>query len=487
MKKMKKKKIKKIAYSIRPIALLLTLTLLLGSLTIHMPKAAAEKIQNAISEQTPSAIPEASVSANESGLSLSASYGKTPLVFEENQGQTDAQVKYVTRGNGYALYLTQSEAVFTLQTTAPEKRSPAAAKHQALSENKAQSAKTKDRQSDVLRMQFVGAASNAKLAGVDKQAGTTNFYAGKTAKNWKTEIPSFAGVKYTNIYDGVDLVFYGKERQLEYDFVVAPNADAQTIRLAFDGADKLSLDDAGNLIVKTAHAEIKEAAPFIYQEIAGQKQTIAGRFVLRGTCEVGFEVGEYDHSKPLVIDPALTYLTYMGGTAIDEANDVKVDTSGNAYLVGSTNSLDFPTPGSRTADNLAAVYVAKVDPTGSRFLYLTFLDGSDDDTSKALALSAQNEVFVGGDTGSSDFPVTSGAFDTNYRSGLDGFVAKLNAATPSSPSCVLRAKQRESLRPPYSAATDSTVFLTSPSAARTSSPSETLDQTICQRFRRILF
>lgn len=187
---MKKEKMKRIDYSLRPIALLLTLTLLLGSLTLHMPKAAAKNIQNSTSEQTPSAISGDSISANESGLSLSASYGKTPLVFEENQGQTDARVKFAARASGYALYLTQSEAVFTMQTSAPEKRSPAASKLQALSEDKVHSAKTKDQQSDVLRMQFVGAATDAKLAGVDRQTGTTNSYKGNFARPIKSMKPS---------------------------------------------------------------------------------------------------------------------------------------------------------------------------------------------------------------------------------------------------------------------------------------------------------
>ena len=405
------------ADSIRPLAMLLTLTLLLGSLTIQLPKAAAENIQSAFSEKTPSAFSDAPLSANESELDVS--YDKTPLVFEENRGQADARVKFAARAGSYTLYLTPSEVVFTLQA--------AASKTQVSFKHKAQRTKFKDQQSDVLRMQFVGAASNAGITGVDKQVGTTNFYRGKNAKNWKTRIPNFAGVKYKSIYEGVDLVFYGKERALEYDFTVAPNADAGQIRLAFDGADKLSLDGAGNLLVKTAHAEITQAAPFMYQEVGGQKQKVAGRFILRGEREVGFEIGEYDRSRPLVIDPALTYLTYMGGTAFDEASDVKVDANGNAYVVGSTNSLDFPTPGSRTADDKAAVYVAKIDPTGSRFLYITFLDGSEDDTSIALALSAQNEVYIGGDTESHDFPVTSGAFDTDYRFNVDAFVAKLNA------------------------------------------------------------
>ena len=340
-------------------------------------------------------------------------YGKMPLLFEENKGQTDKQAKFVARGSGYTLYLAETEAVFSLKVESQESN--------VESENPKTRHKTT--KSDELKMNFVGANANPKVSGALEAVTKTTYYIGKQRFE---NLSNYRKVNYQNLYNGIDAVFYGNaNNQLEYDFVVSPNADANQIGLNFDGAENVSIDEAGNLVVKTENTELVQQKPFAYQEIDGERIEVASRYVVSENT-VKFELGEYDKTKMLVIDPALNYLTYIGGTAFDSSFEVAADAQGNAYISGTTASLDFHGQ-TRSSNDANGVFVAKINPQGSDFVYITILEGNGNDDGRGIAIDANNNAYVTG-VASHFFPTTSGAYDTTHGvvNNDDAFVAKLN-------------------------------------------------------------
>jgi hypothetical protein len=340
------------------------------------------------------------------------------LSFEANQGQTASAVQFFSRGSGYALFLTPQEAVLSLsKPVTPTARGAAVQPAQ---------------QTDVLRMQLVGANPSPQVAGVDQLPGTTNYFLGNNPAQWRTNVPTYGKVAYQDVYPGIDLVYYGNQQQLEYDFVVQPGASPDVIRLSVQGAQNMSLDAQGNLVLQTANGDVVEQAPVVYQEGAGGRQAVAGRYVLVGQDGVGFQVGGYDGSRPLVIDPLLSYSTYLGGGDQDYGYGIAVDPSGNAYATGNTYSSNFPT----TPEALQTTYggyddafVAKLNATGTALLYSTYLGGSGADAGSAIAVDTSGNAYVTGLTWSYNLPTTPGAFQTTLEgSGYnDAFVAKLNA------------------------------------------------------------
>ncbi|MBC8002384.1 MAG: SBBP repeat-containing protein, partial [Opitutaceae bacterium] len=342
---------------------------------------------------------------------LQQDFGKPSLSFEANQGQTDRAVKFTSRGRGYSFFLTANEAVMQLRE--PDQANP---------KSKIQSLK-----SAVVRMQFNGANASPQISGIDPLPGKSNFFIGNDRRNWHADVPNFAKVNYTEIYPGVDLVFYGNQRQLEYDFVVAPGADAGSIGLSFAGAEQVLLDEQGNLVIRTTAGEIVQHAPVIYQETDSSTQTgtqtsrqnIPGGYVLTGQNQVAFQIGDYDHGKPLVIDPVLSFASYLGGSGIDKANGVAVDGAGNVYLTGITESTNFPATGdfsSGRADH-HAVFITKLNPTGSAVLYSTLIDGKSSETGLAIAVDETGSAYATGSTGSRDFPLQS-PFQDRYNPGI---------------------------------------------------------------------
>jgi hypothetical protein len=387
-------------------------------------------------------------------LQLGSAFGKLPLSFEANQGQTDPSVKFISRGSGYSLFLTPTEAVLTLRSSSQEskvKGQKAEAEGAGLLSRpgavdeflKRSAADLQDKsalQEAVLRTKLVGANSTPKISAVDELPGKSNYFIGNDPKKWRTNVPTYAKVKYQRVYPGVDVVYHGTQGQLEYDFVVAPGADPGVIRLSFKGADRLELDAQGDLVLHTAAGEVREHKPVVYQEIVGVRQAIAGSYVLRSEAEVGFAVAQYDASQPLVIDPALVYSTYLGGSGFDEGFRIAVDSGGNAYVTGSTSSTNFPTAGGpyqAASGGGTDAFVAKLNPTGTALVYSTYLGGSGIDEGLGIALdpgcgpapAALCNAYVTGETGSTNFPTTSGAFQPAFGGGFsDAFVAKLNAA-----------------------------------------------------------
>ncbi len=284
--------------------------------------------------------------------------------------------------------------------------------------------------STVLRMRVVGANPVAKAKGEEELPGKANYFIGNDPHKWRTNVPTYAKVKYQGVYPGVDLVFYGNQRQLEHDFVVAPAADASRIELRLEGSKRLSLDAEGNLDIAVESGEVHLRKPLIYQVGSGGRREIPGGYVLNGARELAFKVGAYDHSKPLVIDPVLTYSTYLGGSGHDQTGRVTVDSRGNAYVTGGTNSADFPTTPEAFQTRLVVgaynAFVTKLNPAGSALVYSTYLGGSVFDVGEGIAVDSMGNAYVTGLTQSSDFPTTPTAFQTALAGSSNAFVTKLS-------------------------------------------------------------
>jgi hypothetical protein len=348
---------------------------------------------------------------------MQSNYDKLPLSFEANQGQTDAQVKFLSRGRGYALFLTPSEAVLSLKK--PQARAKAA--------SLAKSPPSPETEETVLRMQLIGSNSAPKVLGKEALPGRVNYLIGKDPAKWHTKIPTYGKVAYEDVYPGVELVYYGNQGQLEYDFVVAPGADPHTIKLAFKGADHIQVNPAGELVLHTASGDIRMHKPVIYQEIGGARKPVDGGYVLKDDHRVGFRVTAWDRAQPLVIDPVLSYSTYLGGNADDKGNDIAVSLAGNAYVVGTTASTNFPTakPLQEANGGETDVFVAKLSRDGSALIYATYLGGSGTEEGMGIALNLRGNAYITGTTASTDFP-TVHALQPDNGGNFDAFVAELS-------------------------------------------------------------
>ncbi len=351
-------------------------------------------------------------------------YGKLPLSFEANQGQTDRQVKFLSRGNGYSLFLTPTATVLALHKPAARNtRHPADAAGVPSEREPERTPPT------VLRMRLVGGNAHARLAGMEELPGKSNYFIGNDPKKWRTNVPTYARVKYQSVYPGVDLVYYGNQRQLEHDFIVAPGADPQTITLGFQGADKLRLDAHGDLLIQTGGEEVILRAPVSYQESKGIRQGVPSRYVLKGQQRVGFEVAAYDARKPLIIDPVLVYSTYLGGSNDDRGFGIAVDQHGNAYVTGGTASSNFPTknPFQGTFGGGLDAFVSKLNEDGSALVYSTYLGGSGSDVGRGITVDQEGNAYVTGFTSSTNFPTKNPFQGTFGGGGDDAFVSKISA------------------------------------------------------------
>src|SRR5437660_5915054 len=350
-----------------------------------------------------------------------AAYGKVPLSFEANQGQTDPQVRFLSRGSGYTLFLTPTEAVLTLT------KAGAHAKRQISGE--ATLVEPEKHAGTVLRMKLLGANPMSRVTGVEELRGRSNYFIGNDPAKWRANVPTHAKVEYRDVYPGVNLAYYGNQRELEHDFVVSPGADPKAITLAFEGMDGVAIDALGDLVLRADGGEVRLRKPVVYQELSGQRAVIPTRYVLTAERQVSFEVAAYDAKKPLIIDPVLAYSTYLGGSNSDGGSGIAVDAAGNAYVTGNANSTNFPTTTGAFRNGLvgfADAFVAKLDPTGSTLLYSTYLGGSNFNDATGIAVDAAGNAYVTGSTLSIDFPTTTGAFQPTFGGALDAFVTKLN-------------------------------------------------------------
>ncbi|PYS75038.1 MAG: hypothetical protein DMF73_02160, partial [Acidobacteria bacterium] len=321
-----------------------------------------------------------------------------PLAFEANAGQADPPVKFIARAGKSALLLTPRS--ITVQS----------------------------RKS--FGVKFVGAKAANEPQGIDALPGERNYIFGNDPTKWHTQVPTFKKVIYKDIYTGIDLTFYGNQNEFEYDFVVKPGGDPRTIRLGIERA-RPRISAGGDLILKRGDDEVTQRKPIIYQDINGERRLVDGHYSLRRNREVTIEISEYDPSKPLVIDPTLVYSTYLGGSGDDSGSSIAIDSSGNVYVAGTTSSTNFPTRGAAFPNNkaLSDIFVTKIDATGANIIYSTYIGGSGLDRADGVAVDSSGNAYVVGRVGdtSIDFPTTAGALATTYRGGdFDGILFKLN-------------------------------------------------------------
>ena len=370
-----------------------------------------------------------------------------PLSFEPNQGQLASTVQFLSRGSGYALFLTPGKVVLNL-----ERQEPASAASV-----------------DTLRMSLMGASPKANAVGLAPQPGVVSYFIGNDPKKWRSGIPTYGKVEYPQIYPGVDLIFYGNQRQLEYDFVVAPGADPSRIVWRIDGA-RASVDAEGNLALSAPNGPASFKKPVLYQLDGDKKTSVEGRFAVAGN-RIRFRLGNYDHSRALIIDPVLSYASYLAGSSTDHigwttgpgnlavgiSQGLAVDSAGSVYVAGDTYSIDFPTKdpyqsappakgpaGSPVGPGVwPSAFVTKFSPDGSSLIYSTYLGGNGYDYIYAIAVDSGGSAYVTGQTNSANFPVTAGAYQTVcdpnptnqpppytatcYSSNVSAFVTKLNA------------------------------------------------------------
>ncbi|MBV9864673.1 MAG: SBBP repeat-containing protein [Abitibacteriaceae bacterium] len=352
------------------------------------------------------------------------SYGQLPLSFEANAGQTASPVKFLSRGRGYNLFLTPTEAVLALQKLAGTHGS-----------QQAGSARPKAATSAVLRMQLVGANRVPQISGAQELSSKSNYFIGRNPRQWHTNVAHYARVNYPQIYKGIDLVYYGNQQQLEYDFQVAPGANPNAIKLGFKGAKNIHVNKHGDLVLDTGNGQVIQHAPVVYQKIGGVKKAIDSRYELRGNREVGFHLAAYDPQHPVTIDPILYYATYIGGAANDFANAIAVDASGNAYITGGTTGAGYPVKDfsvTRPAFQNASgggrdVFVTKLNATGTALIYSTYLGGSADENGNGIAVDGSGNAYITGYTLSPNFPTRFPYQATGTANVSEAFVTELNA------------------------------------------------------------
>jgi Concanavalin A-like lectin/glucanases superfamily/Beta-propeller repeat len=358
---------------------------------------------------------------------LRAAFAQLPLSFEANAGQTNSEVRYLARGAGYTIFLTANETVLSL--------------------------KNGQRENAVVRLKLSGANPTRHIEPLDELAGKSNYFIGSDPKLWRTDVPLYSKVRYSKVYSGIDVVYHGSQQQLEYDFVVAPGADPNEIKLEFAGADKIDINADGNLVLYAGGGELVLQKPIAYQQVNGERHAVNVGYHLKGKSQAALLLAQYDAGKELVIDPVFLYSTYLGGSGSDGANAIAVDAMGNAYVAGQTNSFDFPvtagapqsTQPSDTPNGNPSAFVTKLNPSGNAIVYSTYLGGSCTDIAFGIAVNAAGEAYITGTTGSGfnvqfnspdcgplnqpfqQFPQVN-AFQATYGGSSDAFVTKLNSA-----------------------------------------------------------
>jgi hypothetical protein len=361
-------------------------------------------------------------------------FGKLPLSFEANRGQTDPSAKFISRSQGNSVFLTDTEMVLALsQHSSPLVRRAdlvSSTKMKETIEDKSGTAPA------VLRIKLLGANPEPRVEGLEELPGKSNYFIGNDPAKWRTEVSNYAKVKYEAVYPGVDLVYYGNQGQLENDFVVAPGTDPKVVQLGFQGAENLRIDAQGDLILRVGAGEVRLHKPIAYQLTPASgsqatdspigKQFVTARYILRSN-RVAFAVAQYNTSEPLVIDPTLSYSTYLGGSGSDSGSGIAVDVAGAAYVTGQTSSTDFPTtnPVQGTSGGTSDVFVAKLSSSGATLLYSTYLGGSNSDFAAGIAVDASGNAYVTGQTSSTNFP-TKNPFQGALGGSGDAFLAKLD-------------------------------------------------------------
>jgi hypothetical protein len=349
---------------------------------------------------------------------LARTWGHLPLIFEQNKGQMDGEVKFLSRGSGYGIFFTHDAAVFSLM--APKAEPKTSARRGPLDARTAREFDT-----TAVSLKLAGANPAARVKGLGQLPGRANYFIGSDPSKWHSSVPTFAKVEYAGVYPGVDVVYHGNQKQLEYDFDVAAGANASRIELKIEGAEQVSINAQGEAVMKTRLGDVVLQQPMSYQEIAGRRKPVASSYELRGGHMLGIRLGAFDASKELVIDPTLTYSTYLGGSNEDDLFAVAADSSGNAYVAGQTFSTNFPIVDGYESTNptggvVSVGFVSEVNATGSALVFSTYLGGSGSslggDAAYGIAVDASGNVYVTGGTVSNNFPVTPNAYQMQLGS-----------------------------------------------------------------------
>lgn len=366
---------------------------------------------------------------------IASQFGQLPLSFELNKGQLDDAVKFMSHGAGYDLFLTADETVLRVH------------KLKAQPDNV--------REGAVLRLKLLGASSSPQATGQDELPGKVNYFIGNDPAKWRRNIPTYRKAYFKDVYPGIDVVYYGQQRELEYDFLVAAGANPKLIRFSVEGADRIRLDKTGKLLLGLKDGDVTLHKPVIYQlDENGSRTEVKGTYVINGN-EVRFKLQSFDSSKPLVIDPVLSYSTLLGAGTNDIAFGIAVDSQGSAYITGTTDGTTFPTTSGafKSISTRSGSFVTKLDPTGSSLVYSTYLSGVDGITNGlGIAVDSSGNAHITGTTSASDFPIVNGLktnsnfFKTtnaganwnNQNSGLAGNVFSL-AVAPSAPNTIYAA------------------------------------------------
>lgn len=392
------------------------------------------------------------------------SFGNLPLNFEANRGQTDRQVKFLSRGRGYTLFLTNSGAVLKLRNlsamAAPAISQKFGSKDLLFgpktfaAEYESRTARPQPQPPTAVHMELVGANPNAPVAGLSELPGKSNYFIGDDPKKWHTNVPTYARVEYKNVYPDINLMYHGRHSQLEYDFVVAPGADPRVITLKVklehsklaaargQTETRARIDAQGDLVVPAEVGEVRFQKPVAYQLISSSgtqssRSYVDCRYVFLEGGKIGFEVAAYDESKALTIDPVLAYSSYLGGSMDDFGNAITVDGLGNIYVTGGTTSTNFPVTSGVVQTTYGGadggyqsvngdVFVTKLSPDGSTMVYSTYLGGAGDENAYGIVADVAGNVYLTGGTNSSNFPTTPGVYQPACCGLTDVFVTKLD-------------------------------------------------------------
>ena len=355
---------------------------------------------------------------------INQAYGKLPLAFEINEGQADPQVKFLSRGGAYTLFLTPAEAVLAL-------RQPSKKPHESKSDS-----------TNYVHMRIIGGNRLCQVEGEDKLPGISNYFIGNDPSKWRTNIAQYAKVRFKDVYPGVDMAYYGNQGKLEYDFLVKPGADPNVIKLAWKGIQEAKVRD-GNLVLNVGQSSFVQdsqtlenrvvfKAPVVYQLNGTEKEPVSSGYVMAGNNQVAFKVGNYDPTRELVIDPQLDYSTLLYGN-VSSPGEIAVDGNGNAYITGDTTNSSspiHPTVGAYQTvypGGTSDFFVTKLNSTGTALIYSTYMGGSGVDNVYGIALDSNNDAYVTGTVQGGSFPITGGSYNTSYGGTIDGFLTELNS------------------------------------------------------------
>lgn len=350
---------------------------------------------------------------------------KIPLSFITNSGQINSKVKYYAKGSNFGFYFTEKEVVLSFT----KRMSKESIKKKSEQEEKPIGV--------ALKLQFVGANRKVKIEGHVERTGKINCFKGNNPEKWYTDLSMYEKIIYKELWNGIDLVFYGEKKQLKYEFVVHPKGNLKDIKLRYKGAEGISLDEEGNLLIKNELGILMDEHPISYQEIEGKKVAIDSRFIVKhylirkSTYSFDIEKG-YNPDLPIIIDPGLIYSTFLGGASGESGERIAIDNTGNAYVTGITSSPDFPTTAGAFQPGFGGGFIdgfiTKLNASGTGLVYSTYLGSEGNDACTDIAVDNTGSVYVTGVT-QTGFPITAGAFQTVFGGGIsDAFITKLNAA-----------------------------------------------------------